>query len=164
MTRHDDDAESSVTTIHETGNIHRRHSLSAVTHLHNDPTATAVMVQGTVEAMDIEEDINSVGPTRKTAKGFWKSRLALRDRFEGDPRHELSRFRKTVILCVVSQAGCLAGFSSTIYVCSRDYLAFCIKCEGTQWTLFLNNLFSFNLSLCLLAYLDVSIRSNSSPH
>ncbi|KAF8930997.1 hypothetical protein BGZ47_000286 [Haplosporangium gracile] len=123
MTRHDDDTESSVTIAHETFDDYRRHSLSAVAHLHNDPTATAVIVQGTVETAGTDEDTNSKAPSRKnsealegrTIKGFWKSRLALRDGFEGDPRHELSRFRKTIILSVVSQAGCLAGFSSTIY-------------------------------------------------
>ncbi|OAQ23782.1 MFS general substrate transporter [Linnemannia elongata AG-77] len=82
--------------------------------------------------MDIEEDINSVGPSRKTAKGFWKSRLALRDGFEGDPRHELSRFQKTVILCVVSQAGCLAGFSSTIYFPSLVQIRDDLKASQTS--------------------------------
>ncbi|KAF9103149.1 hypothetical protein BGX29_003707 [Mortierella sp. GBA35] len=41
--------------------------------------------------------------------------FAIRPKFHGDPRVELSRFRKAVILSVVSQAGSLGGFSSTIY-------------------------------------------------
>ncbi|KAG0203814.1 hypothetical protein BGX28_004055 [Mortierella sp. GBA30] len=39
----------------------------------------------------------------------------VRPGFEGDPRVELSRARKAIILAVISQAGSLGGFSSTIY-------------------------------------------------
>lgn len=49
-------------------------------------------------------------------QGYWKQRFMIRPHFEGDPRVELSRVRKAVILCIISQAGCLGGFSSTIYV------------------------------------------------
>ncbi|KFH73040.1 hypothetical protein MVEG_00265 [Podila verticillata NRRL 6337] len=52
---------------------------------------------------------------RPVVQGFWKSRLAIHPGFEGDPRETLSRRRKAVILAVIAQAGCLGGFSSTIY-------------------------------------------------
>ncbi|KAF9307553.1 hypothetical protein BG003_000617 [Podila horticola] len=52
---------------------------------------------------------------RPVVQGFWKSRLAINPGFEGDPRETLSRPRKAVILAVIAQAGCLGGFSSTIY-------------------------------------------------
>ncbi|KAF9287562.1 hypothetical protein BGZ68_001659 [Mortierella alpina] len=49
-------------------------------------------------------------------QGYWKQRFMIRPHFEGDPRVELSRVRKAVILSIISQAGCLGGFSSTIYI------------------------------------------------
>lgn len=57
---------------------------------------------------------------RPVVQGFWKSRLAIHPGFEGDPRETLSRPRKAVILAVIAQAGCLGGFSSTIYVSSKE--------------------------------------------
>lgn len=56
---------------------------------------------------------------RPVVQGFWKSRLAIHPGFEGDPRETLSRPRKAVILAVIAQAGCLGGFSSTIYVSAK---------------------------------------------
>ncbi|KAF9428514.1 hypothetical protein BGZ94_002095 [Podila epigama] len=47
--------------------------------------------------------------------GFWKTKFSINPGFEGDPRETLSRTRKAIILCVIAQAGCLGGFSSTIY-------------------------------------------------
>jgi hypothetical protein len=49
-------------------------------------------------------------------QGFWKQRLSIRPPVDGDPRVQLSRFKKGLILAIISQAGCLGGFSSTIYV------------------------------------------------
>ncbi|KAF9083336.1 hypothetical protein BGX23_011568 [Mortierella sp. AD031] len=53
--------------------------------------------------------------TTRAKPSYWKQMFAIRPKFHGDPRVELSRFRKAVILSVVSQAGSLGGFSSTIY-------------------------------------------------
>ncbi|KAF9918936.1 hypothetical protein FBU30_011228 [Linnemannia zychae] len=59
------------------------------------------------------KDSSPVVPRSKP--GFWKQHLSIRPEFHGDPRVELSRVRKAIILCVISQAGSLGGFSSTIY-------------------------------------------------
>ncbi|KAG0223735.1 hypothetical protein BGW41_005383 [Actinomortierella wolfii] len=46
---------------------------------------------------------------------FWQRYFAIKPPVIGDPRENLSRIRKGVILAIIAQAGCLGGFSSTIY-------------------------------------------------
>ncbi|KAI1300686.1 hypothetical protein EDD11_006048 [Mortierella claussenii] len=102
------------------------HALPIVSDLHNDPTATSVAPAespDTIECNDKSDAIPSSSPPQAPVavpqghvhKGFWKQRLAINPGVEGDPRLVLSRFRKAVILAVISQAGSLGGFSSTIY-------------------------------------------------
>lgn len=52
----------------------------------------------------------------KKAPGYWRQRFMVKPPVEGDPRERVSKLRKAAILAVVAQAGCLGGFSSTIYV------------------------------------------------
>ncbi|KAF9581876.1 hypothetical protein BGW38_000947 [Lunasporangiospora selenospora] len=126
MSMNEKDAESTISTINESS--HPSHQPHAIDHLHIDPTATTVATlpnsaQDTTassKGMDPTNSVDrpknvSVNPPGPVVEGFWKSRFAIRPGFKGDPREELSRFRKTVILCVIAQAGCLGGFSSTIY-------------------------------------------------
>ncbi|KAF9905775.1 hypothetical protein EC991_001313 [Linnemannia zychae] len=104
------------------------------TSLHTDPTA-ALAIDPTVDAilhkenevLEMKESSNknnsttiipsSSGPTTspRPKQGFWKQHFSIRPEFHGDPRVELSRVRKAIILAVISQAGSLGGFSSTIY-------------------------------------------------
>ncbi|KAK3832657.1 MAG: major facilitator superfamily domain-containing protein [Linnemannia elongata] len=105
------------------------------TSLHTDPTATLAadpLVDAIIHDKEKEElEMKGLGnnveneavtsgsspitATPRPKPGFWKQHLSIRPEFHGDPRVELSRFRKAVILCVISQAGSLGGFSSTIY-------------------------------------------------
>ncbi|KAK3843327.1 MAG: major facilitator superfamily domain-containing protein [Linnemannia gamsii] len=111
-----------------------------LTSLHTDPTAT-LAVDPVVDAILHKEDegleikgnipnsnsnntavtSSSGSPTSpiitapRPKPGFWKQHLSIRPEFHGDPRVELSRVQKAIILCVISQAGSLGGFSSTIY-------------------------------------------------
>ncbi|KAG0305219.1 hypothetical protein BGZ97_001185 [Linnemannia gamsii] len=103
------------------------------TSLHADPTAT-LAIDPVVDAITHDkekEDLEAKGSfpitsasspianaavtAPRSKPGFWKQHLSIRPEFHGDPRVELSRFRKAVILCIISQAGSLGGFSSTIY-------------------------------------------------
>ncbi|KAF9363401.1 hypothetical protein BGX34_004220 [Mortierella sp. NVP85] len=56
----------------------------------------------------------SIGPS-KSGPSYWRRRTMVRPPVKGDPREQVSKLRKAAILAVVSQAGCLGGFSSTIY-------------------------------------------------
>ncbi|KAG0293614.1 hypothetical protein BGZ96_002568 [Linnemannia gamsii] len=56
----------------------------------------------------------SNAPFKKTP-GYWRERLMVKPPVDGDPRERVSKLRKAAILAVVAQAGCLGGFSSTIY-------------------------------------------------
>ncbi|KAF8939921.1 major facilitator superfamily domain-containing protein [Dissophora ornata] len=136
MTFHNEanaDAASSASTMQELEQSHSDiHVLPALTDFHNDAAATTVAAP--VEFMEdkasneMSESISlsalahtpplplSAGPTSPPVhQGGWRKRLVVGPGFEGDPRTALSPFRKGVILAVISQAGCLGGFSSTIY-------------------------------------------------
>ncbi|CAO3570656.1 unnamed protein product [Mortierella alpina] len=85
-----------------------------------DPTATPPSPLNSNHYTKTEAEADSLrAPGASTPEvvheGYWKQRFMVRPHFQGDPREELSRFRKAVILCIISQAGCLGGFSSTIY-------------------------------------------------
>lgn len=111
------------------------------TNLHADPTATHAIdpvvdaiihdkekqdyeAKGSFPNDNYNNAVTSASSPTTTAvvtaprpkPGFWNQYLSIRPEFHGDPRVELSRFRKAVILCIISQAGSLGGFSSTIYV------------------------------------------------
>ncbi|KAG0281837.1 hypothetical protein BGZ95_008979 [Linnemannia exigua] len=111
-----------------------------LTSLHTDPTATLAVdpmfdaiLHKEDEVLEMKENspnsnsnntantLSSGSPTSPITTapipkpGFWKQHLSIRPEFHGDPRVELSRIRKAIILCVISQAGSLGGFSSTIY-------------------------------------------------
>ncbi|KAF9352809.1 hypothetical protein BGX34_011959 [Mortierella sp. NVP85] len=94
---------------------------SSVSNIHVDVAATSTSV---VNEKDIKSDpsgthvetANSPTVARTPERqGFWKQRLSIRPPVDGDPRVQLSRFKKGLILAIISQAGCLGGFSSTIY-------------------------------------------------
>ncbi|KAG0358389.1 hypothetical protein BGZ54_010440 [Gamsiella multidivaricata] len=114
------------------------HTVPSIEDLHIDPTATSVALPdvdldlhkkdsttrstirstpSSIRSTPSSDPVASVQPAHTSAhRGFWKQRLMVRPTFKGDPRIELSRFRKAVILATISQAGCLGGFSSTIYI------------------------------------------------
>ncbi|KAG0222425.1 hypothetical protein BGX31_009158 [Mortierella sp. GBA43] len=78
---------------------------TSITNVHVDPASSVTT-----------DEKNTKSATQSLVhQGFWKQRLSIRPAVDGDPRQQLSRFRKAVILAIVSQAGCLGGFSSTIY-------------------------------------------------
>ncbi|KAF9125585.1 hypothetical protein BGW39_007291 [Mortierella sp. 14UC] len=124
------------------GDINKNNSdtkAEILTSLHTDPAAT-IAVDPMVDAIQHKEDevlemkesskennnitvvtSSSGSPTSlimttpRPKQGFWKQHFSIRPEFHGDPRVELSRTRKAIILAVISQAGSLGGFSSTIY-------------------------------------------------
>jgi hypothetical protein len=109
---------------------HPHHHHNVLEDLHNDPEATVTSSVGNLkdEEEQLDEKESQLSPVnvvveeqKKTTEklGYWKSRFLIRPPVQGDPREELSRVRKGIILAVISQAGCLGGFSSTIYV-SRE--------------------------------------------
>ncbi|KAF9930165.1 Dityrosine transporter 1 [Modicella reniformis] len=124
------DAASSASTMQE---MEQRHSftqaLPSISNLHIDPTATAIAVvpadekntgsdhsvAAPVESIPHAQVSTATAMRTPVHHGFWKQRLLIRPPVDGDPRLQLSRFRKAVVLAIVSQAGCLGGFSSTIY-------------------------------------------------
>ena len=63
----------------------------------------------------------SIGPS-KNGPSYWRRRTMVRPPVKGDPRERVSKLRKAAILAVVSQAGCLGGFSSTIYVSGNNQI------------------------------------------
>ncbi|ORZ09998.1 major facilitator superfamily domain-containing protein [Lobosporangium transversale] len=71
-------------------------------------------IPGPTIAVD-QNDSCSLSLSVAPEKSFWRSQPPFYPEIKGDPREGLSRRRKAVILFVISQAGSLAGFSSTIY-------------------------------------------------
>ncbi|KAF9355874.1 hypothetical protein BGX26_006024 [Mortierella sp. AD094] len=127
MTLHEEsNVDASSDTMHESGQHHTHsHILPSIAdNLHNDPTATSValpieqlpmdeMSEMTIKPQD--EPHVSATTSPQVHQGFWKQRLLIRPTVEGDPRTDFSRTKKAIILAVISQAGSLGGFSSTIY-------------------------------------------------
>ncbi|KAF9957331.1 hypothetical protein BGZ72_001926 [Mortierella alpina] len=108
------DSSSSASTIQE-----QAYNFPATGTTDHDPTATPPSPLHSNTKTEAEADsLRTPGATTPVVahQGYWKQRFMIRPHFEGDPRVELSRFRKAVILCIISQAGCLGGFSSTIYI------------------------------------------------
>ncbi|KAF8959568.1 hypothetical protein BGZ46_001723, partial [Entomortierella lignicola] len=127
MTHHkDSNVDAPSDSMHEHHHTHP----SLLETLHNDPTATSVDISPIEESpVDEKSEVtlkspdephsSATTPTSQSSvqkhQGFWKQRLTLHPTVRGDPRVELSSTRKAIIIAVISQAGCLGGFSSTIY-------------------------------------------------
>ncbi|KAF9111529.1 hypothetical protein BGX27_004787 [Mortierella sp. AM989] len=101
---------------------HHHHTLAISENIHNDPTATSVAlpIESSHDMSDLTlkpqaEPHISATATPPVHHGFWKQRLLIKPKVKGDPRLDFSRTKKSIILAIVSQAGCLGGFSSTIY-------------------------------------------------
>ncbi|KAF9913511.1 hypothetical protein BX616_009943 [Lobosporangium transversale] len=119
------DASSSGSTMQEKELSHPH--TPTLPHLHNDPVVMTTVepevnpdnksakIEANSQILSAAPHVSATSDKVKAQKGYWKQRLVIRPRFEGDPRDELSHFRKAIILAVVSQAGSLGGFSSTIY-------------------------------------------------
>ncbi|KAF9173020.1 hypothetical protein BGX20_004307 [Mortierella sp. AD010] len=125
MTLHkESDVDASSDTMHESEQ-HRTHPHvlpSIADNIDNNPKATSVVLP--IEQLPMDESEMTLNPQDEPPvsatypqvhQGFWKQRLLIRPAVEGDPRTNFSRVKKGIILAVISQAGCLGGFSSTIY-------------------------------------------------
>ncbi|KAF9182070.1 hypothetical protein BGZ51_004979 [Haplosporangium sp. Z 767] len=96
--------------MNQQGKMNANASSSASTIQEEQDTVYTAPIPAPISAHDTVPFASS-----EKTPGFWRQKLMIRPKVKGDPRQELSRFRKGVILAVVSQAGCLGGFSSTIY-------------------------------------------------
>ncbi|KAG0015565.1 hypothetical protein BGZ80_009784, partial [Entomortierella chlamydospora] len=129
MTLHkESNVDASSDTMHELEQRHTHpHVLPSIAdNIHNDSIATSVALP--IEQLPMDESEMTLKPQDEPPvsatsspthpqvhQGFWKQRLLIRPAVEGDPRTNFSRIKKGIILAVISQAGCLGGFSSTIY-------------------------------------------------
>ncbi|KAF9435076.1 hypothetical protein BGZ76_006954 [Entomortierella beljakovae] len=97
-------------------------NISSTVNSHIEPTATSVdlpiepiPLDQLNQKIEIQSKPHFSATVSSTPLGFWKEKLSISPPVRGDPQIDLSRARKAIILAVVSQAGSLGGFSSTIY-------------------------------------------------